>query len=135
MTYKLLNSNLWRGFSLKSIIPFIVKYNPIKKLAIIQFEKKTDKIYKSFELQYIDGESYGKGYRIVAYRKDNHVDVYDDSYLHFLEDEKFNVAERGLNKHIQVPIKKAYLEKQNNCEYISFSFKDLENRKIDFFIK
>ena len=120
---------------MKSIIPFIVNYSPIKKLAIIPFEKKTDKIYKSFELQYIDGEPYGNGYRIVAYRKDNYVDVYDDSSLQFQENEKFNVAERGLNRHIQVPIKKAYLEKQNNCECISFSFKDLENRKIDFYIK
>lgn len=120
---------------MKSLIPFIVNYSPIKKLAIIPFEKKTDKIYKSFELQYIDSEPYGNGYRIVAYRKDNYVDVYDDSSLQFQENEKFNVAERGLNKHIQVPITKAYLEKQNNCECISFSFKDLENRKIDFYIK
>lgn len=41
---------------MKSIIPFIANYSPIKKLAIIPFEKKTDKIYKSFELQYIDGK-------------------------------------------------------------------------------
>ena len=120
---------------MKSIIPFIVNYSPIKKLSIIPFEKKADKIYKAFELQYIDGEPYGNGYRIVAYRKDNYVDVYDDSSLKFQENEKFNVAERGLNRHIQVPIKKACLEKQNNCECISFSFRDLENRKIDFYIK
>ena len=120
---------------MKNIIPFIVNYSPIKKLAIVPFEKKPDKIYKSFELQYIDGEPYGNGYRIVAYRKDSYVDVYDDISLQFQENEKFNVAEKGLNRHVQVAIKKAYLEKQNNCEYISFSFKDLENRKIDFYIK
>ena len=120
---------------MKNIIPFIVNYSPIKKLAIIPFEKKPDKIYKGFELQYIDGKPYGKGYRIVAYRKDSYVDVYDDISLQFQENEKFNVAEKGLNRHVQVAIKKAYLEKQNNCEYISFSFKDLENRKIDFYIK
>ena len=120
---------------MKNIIPFIVNYSPIKKLAIIPFEKKPDKIYKSFELQYIDGEPYGNGYRIVAYRKDSYVDVYDDISLQFQENEKFNVAEKGLNRHVQVAIKKAYLEKQNNCECISFGFKDLENRKIDFYIK
>ena len=49
---------------MKNIIPFIVNYSPIKKLAIIPFEKKPDKIYKGFELQYIDGKPYGKGYRI-----------------------------------------------------------------------
>lgn len=120
---------------MKSIIPFKVNYSPIKKLAIIPFERKTDKIYKGFELQYIDGNPYGNGYRIVAYRNDNYVDVYDDFSLKFQENEKFNVAENGLNKHIQVCIKKAYLEKQDNCECISFSFEDLENRRINFYIK
>ena len=67
--------------------------------------------YKGFELQYSDGKPYGKGYRIVAYRKDSYVDVYDDISLQFQENEKFNVAEKGLNRHIQVAIKKAYLEK------------------------
>ena len=76
-----------------------------------------------------------KGYRIIAYRKDNYVDVYDDISLEFQENETFNVAENGLNKHIQVPIKKTYLEKEKDSEYISFSFEDLENRKIDFYIK
>ncbi len=46
---------------MRSLIPFIVNYRPIKKLAIIPFEKKKDKIYKSFELQYIDGTPYGNG--------------------------------------------------------------------------
>lgn len=120
---------------MKSIIPFIVNYSPIKKLAIIPFEKKTDIIYRGFELQYIDGEPYGKGYRIIAYRNDKYVDVYDDFSLKFQNNEKFDVAEKGLNKHVQASIEKTYLEKQNNCECISFSFKDLKNRKIDFYIK
>lgn len=29
---------------MKNIIPFIVNYSPIKKLAIVPFEKKPDKI-------------------------------------------------------------------------------------------
>ena len=120
---------------MKSIIPFIVNYSPIKKLAIIPFEKKTDKIYKAFELQYIDGYPYGNGYRIIAYRNNNYVDVYDDLSLKFQNNEKFNVAEKGLNRHIQVPIKRICLEKQDDCECISFNFKDLENREIDFYIK
>ncbi len=31
---------------MKCIVPFIVKYSPIKKLAIIPFEKNPDEIYK-----------------------------------------------------------------------------------------
>lgn len=70
---------------MKSIIPFKVKYNPVKKLAIIPFEKNPDVIYKSLELQYIEGEPYGRGYRIIAYRNDSYVDVYDDNSLIFQE--------------------------------------------------
>lgn len=97
---------------MKSIIPFIINYSPIKKLALIPFEKNPDKIYKGFELQYIDGEPYGKGYRVIAYRNDEYIDVYDDISLKFQKNEKFNVAKKGLNKHIQVAIQKTYLNKK-----------------------
>ena len=120
---------------MKCILPFVINYSPIKRLAIIPFEKNPDKIYRSFELQYIDGEPYKKGFRVIGYRLDNYVDVYDDVSLNFQENETFNVAENGLNKHIQVPIKNTHLEKIDNCEWLSFSFNDLENRKIDFNIK
>lgn len=120
---------------MRNIIPFIVKYSPIKKLAIIPFEKKPDKIYKGFELQFLHGDPYGNGYRVIAYRNDNYVDVYDDLSLSFQKDERFNVAENGLNKHTQTSIENVCFDKQNNCECISFSFKDIENRKIDFYLK
>ena len=119
---------------MKSIIPFIINYSPIKKLALIPFEKNPDKIYKGFELQYIDGEPYGKGYRVIAYRNDEYIDVYDDISLKFQKNEKFNVAKKGLNKHIQVAIQKTYLNKKNDCEKISFNFKDIQDRQISFFI-
>jgi len=120
---------------MKSIVPFIVKYSPIKKLVLIPFEKNPDEIYQCFELQYIDGAPYGAGYRMVAYRNDNYVDVYDDMSLKFIEDEKFNVAGNGLHKHIQTEITETKLEMENCCEHISFSFSDINNRKINFSIK
>lgn len=120
---------------MKNIIPFLVNYSPIKNLVLVPFEKENDKIYKCFELQYIDGEPYGAGYRIIAYRNDNFVDVYDDFSLKFQKDEKFDVTEKGLNQHLQVSIKKAKFENQNKCQCISFGFEDLENRKIDFIIE
>lgn len=58
-------------------IPFELKYIPIKKLALINFEKNPDSVYNALELQYLDGEEYGTGYRVVAYRCDGFVDVYD----------------------------------------------------------
>ena len=45
---------------MKTCLPIIVKYSPIKKLALIPFEKSPDTIYRGFELQFIEGEPYGK---------------------------------------------------------------------------
>ena len=120
---------------MKCIIPFIIKYSPIKKLIIVPFEKNPDQIYKGFELQYIDGKDYGQGYRIIAYRNDNYVDVYDDKSLIYNSEEKFDVALNGLNKHIQTNIDNIVFESSENCELVSFSFVDIKNRKVDFIIK
>lgn len=120
---------------MKCIVPFIVKYSPIKKIAIIPFEKNPDETYKGFELQYISGEPYGTGYRIIAYRNDDYVDVYDDLSLEFNKDEKFDVALNGLHQHIQTKISDSIFEMNNNCERLSFSFVDINNRRINFSIE
>ena len=106
-------------------LPNIVKNSHIKKLAIIPFEMSPDTFYRGFELHFIDGEPYGVGYRILAYRNDKCVDVYDDMRMNFLENERFNVVENGLNKHIQTQINNVQFCKENNNQLISFQFVDL----------
>lgn len=120
---------------LKSYLPIIVNKSPIRKLAIIPFEKLPDTIYRGFELQLIEGEPYGVGYRVLAYRNDKYVDVYDDLDLNFLEDEKFNVVENGLHKHIQTRINNVQLRKVDNNQIISFEFVDIQDRKISVHIE
>lgn len=115
---------------MKVILPFKINYSPIKKLALINFEKKPDKLYKGLELQYIDGKSYGKGYRIIAYRNDDYVDVYDDYSLKYIENEKFNVVENGLNEHVQTRLDNINFERTNGNVEITFTFSDLLNREI-----
>lgn len=115
---------------MKTYLPIIVKYSSIRKLAIIPFEKSPDIIYRGFELQFIEGEPYGKGYRIIAYRNDKYVDVYDDMTLNFIENERFNVTENGHNKHVQTAINNVQFCKVDNNQIISFEFVDIQNRKI-----
>lgn len=120
---------------MKGYLPIIVKYSPIRKLALIPFEKSPDVFYRGFELQFIDGEPYGVGYRVLAYRNDKYVDVYDDMSLNFLENESFNVVENGLNKHIQTRIGNVQLGKQGYNQIISFEFVDIQERKISVHIE
>ena len=83
---------------MKTYLPIKVKSSPIRKLAIIPFEKNPDTIYHAFELQYFNGEPYGTGYRVLAARNDGFVDVYDDKALNFMENEQFQVTENGLQE-------------------------------------
>ena len=43
------------------IIPFGLTSCPMTKLAIINFEKKPDSVYKGLELQYFDDDKEGRG--------------------------------------------------------------------------
>lgn len=115
---------------MKAILPFEIRYSPIKALVLIPFAKHPEPVYKGLELQYIDAEESGKGFRVIAYRNDSYVDVYDDYSLTFHADEKFDVAENGLNKHIQTNFGNTSFQKKNGNVEIVFSFKDLLNREI-----
>lgn len=115
---------------MKVIIPFKLKYIPIKKLALISFEKDPDEVYRGMELQYLDGAPYGKGWRVIAYRYDNYVDVYDDYALNTIENEKFDVAENGLANYSKIEISRTRFDKDEFGAHICFFFKDIFNRNI-----
>jgi hypothetical protein len=121
---------------MKAILPFELKYTPISELALINFEKKKpDTIYKGLELQYIDGEDMGKGYRVIAYRNDAYVDVYDEKTIKYIPEEKFDVAQKGLKQHVQRQFENTGFYKEDGNVHISFTFMDCDNRKIEVDIK
>ena len=117
----------------KTFLPLTIKYCPITKLALIPFEKKPEKIYRGFELQYLNGKRTGVGYRVLGYRTDNYVDVYDDVSLLFDPNETFNVVENGANQHVQTQIDQVHFQKNGKSQVLGFSFTDVEGRKINFY--
>lgn len=112
------------------IIPFEISCNPMKKLAIINFEKNPDDVYKGLELQYFDDDKYGKGYRVIAYRCDGYVDVYDDLSLNYIENENFDVAGKGLGDRKMVPMESTAFQIENGGIFLSFRFLDKVGRTI-----
>jgi len=116
---------------MNAILPFEVKYTPITKLALINFERNPDPVYSGLELQYIDGAPLGKGFRVIAYRNDKYVDVYDEKTIHFIPNEKFDVTQKGLKQHVQRQFDNTCCDKQNGKVHISFIFKDCDNRTIE----
>lgn len=115
---------------MKAIIPFKLLCMPMRKLALISFEKDRDEVYRGLELQYIDGLPYGTGWRVLAYRNDNYVDVYDDIELNTIENERFDVAEKGLKNYIKTAINEVRFEKDDYGVHICFWFQDILNRNI-----
>jgi hypothetical protein len=113
------------------VLPFPIAYIPIKKLALINFEKEPDKEYTGLELQYLSGEAFGSGYRIIAWRLDGYVDVYDEFTLTKPDPKSFQVAGRGLKEYYQVAIQKVRFEKGK----LSFKFTDKRGRRISVFIE
>lgn len=112
------------------LIPFTFSASPMQKLAIVNFERKPDSVYKGLELQYFAGGAYGTGHRVIAWRCDGYVDVYDDLSLNSQAGEDFDVAGKGLAEHLKVNIDNARLEKKDGCYEISFAFTDKLNRSI-----
>lgn len=124
-----------RGNRMKAILPFEVKVQPLTKLALINFENNPDQVYCGLELQYIEGSSMGRGYRVIAYRNDKYVDVYDEETIRYIPEEKFDVTQKGLKQHVHRKLEHISLDSQKGKVHISFAFTDCENRIIEVEIK
>lgn len=129
---KIVNNNVMAvGADNKTaVIPFSFTYIPLTKLALINFEKSPDSNYVGLEPQYIDDEQIGTGYRVIAYRQDGYVDVYDDISLNDDKDDSFDVTGKGLCERVKVEMENTRFEKVDDRVLISFQFKDKYGRKI-----
>ncbi|MBU9711912.1 hypothetical protein [Evansella tamaricis] len=116
------------------IIPFSFTNIPIKKLALINFKKNEDSKYIALEPQYLDDKMIGKGYRVIAYRKDGYVDVYDEKSLHDDKNDSFDVAGKGLCERLKVEMASTRFEKTGDVVFISFQFTDKYGRNINVFL-
>lgn len=117
-----------------AILPFTIKRTPVEKILLVNFDKDPDTLYTALELQFLNGAPYGKGYRILAYRNDQYIDVYDDDCLTFQPKESFSVASKGLGDHLVVSIKHTKFALHENALVASFEFLDKLNRMISVHI-
>ncbi len=109
--------------------PFSLDIVPMQKLFLINFEKDPDEIYHGLEPQLFDDPSSGRGLRIIAWRKDGYVDVYQQPELP--KEDDFNVASKGLANLIIDPMPGAYFHVSEKGVDVSFAFTDKTGREID----
>jgi hypothetical protein len=109
--------------------PFSLKINPMQRLFLINFEKDPDEIYIGFEPQWFDDKSYGKGLRVIAWRKDGFVDVYQQPSL--AVETNFAVAGKGLSDLLERPMLESRFNISQRGVDVSFSFLDKLGRSIE----
>lgn len=114
-----------------AFLPFHIKRQNITKLALINFEQTSESVYNGLELQYLERKD-TEGYRILAYRNDGYIDIYDDETLPLNPEEDFNVAGKGAKEHVNTKMTNVRFEKdeQDNV-HISFAFYDVLGRPIN----
>ena len=103
--------------------------SPIERLFLINFEKDPDEIYSGLEPQWFDDASYGKGLRVIAWRKDGYVDVYQQPDLTI--EEKIDVAAKGLADTRICPMLNARFNVTKSGVDVAFDFEDKTGRKLE----
>ena len=117
------------------IIPFNMEITPIKKIILVNFDKNPEEIYFGLELQYLVTKNEGSGYRLIAYRNDKYVDVYDEESLHIQDVGSFEVCENGLANFRKVTFSKIGFEMSGEGIQVEFALADYLGREIDVTIK
>lgn len=119
----------------KVLQPFTMEILPIKKLILFNFEKTPEAIYKSLELQYLETKREGKGFRVIAYRNDRYVDIYDEESLCIKDVGKFEVCDKGLKHYRKVTFDKGYFQLTKEGIHVECCFHDYKSRLIDIVVQ
>jgi hypothetical protein len=115
------------GFQMYS--PFTLNISPMERLFLINFQKDPDEIYIGFEPQWFDDATYGTGLRIIAWRKDGYIDVYQQPGL-TIED-KLDVAAKGLADTTVSALHNSRFNVTKSGIDVAFAFEDKAGRKVE----
>ncbi|MGO4956646.1 hypothetical protein ACTQ49_05125 [Luteococcus sp. Sow4_B9] len=112
------------------ILPLRVTVAPVQRLALIPFDRHADHVYEGLEPQYIDrGDECG--WRVLAYRHDGHVDIYDDATLTLDPTERSSATGKGVRRHVTTLLDDARIDRDDEGRaHISVAFTDLYGRRI-----
>ena len=112
--------------------PFKLQLDPMRRLLLINFEKDPDEVYLGLEPQIIDHPQNGRLLRVLAWRKDGYVDVYQQPGLS--KDDDFAVAGKGLADLLERTMADARFEIGPTGVDVYFAFADKEGRPIEVVI-
>ncbi len=112
------------------LLPLRVERASVSRLALLEFTAGADSVYEGLEPQFID-RGHERGIRIIGYRHDGHVDLYDDLSLAPEPEEESRVTGKGRLHYRHVDLRRPVLERDDAGRlHIEFSFVDVEGRRI-----
>ena len=118
------------GKTREVLLPLEVRTMPVRGILLLDLEDGEDEIYKGFEPQSVEQGS-GKGMRIIGYRHDGFVDVYDDLALPAETNPRFEVTGKGLHKYRHVDLGEPVLERDEQGRVRARAeFVDVIGRKV-----
>lgn len=111
------------------ISPFHLDTEPMRALALFNFERDSDEVYKGLEPQAFDDEVHGRGLIVIGWRVDGRVDVFHEPGLR-LDPANYAIAGAGLHRLEPRELGRGRFEIGPNGLEVDLSFTDLEGRPI-----
>jgi len=113
------------------VFPFLLGIEPIKRLLVISFEDDSE--YEMIEPQFFNDSFFGKGLRILMYRRDKKIDVYTQPGVYF-DSTTFAIG-KGLGYANETLMSPDLFEISKTGVDVDIAFTDYKGRRIELFIK
>ena len=108
---------------------FRMQLDPMRRLLLINFEGGRDEVYLGLEPQYFDDPVHGQGLAVVAYRRDQQIDVYHQPGVR-LEPAHYDFVGKGLAGLHERSMDGARFEIHESGVDAAFAFEDSQGRAI-----
>lgn len=109
--------------------PFHFSIETMERLALINIEKDPDELYEGFEPQVFEDDHSGRSLRVLAYRRDKRIDVYQQPGMRAVK-EDFDVAVKGCQNLVERPLQGARFEMAGPGLRVEFAFEDVQGRPV-----
>jgi hypothetical protein len=116
------------------VSPFHLDTQPMRALALFNFERDPDHVYKGLEPQAFDDDVHGRGLLVIGWRVDGRVDVFHDPGLR-LDPATYAIAGGGLHRMSTRDLSRGILELGPSGARIDLAFTDLADRPIRLVVR
>lgn len=109
--------------------PFAIRFDPIKRILLVNFTNDPDSIYEGFEPQVMRLSDGNEAHLVIGWRLDGRVDVYHDPRLQ-PDSTTYRIAGKGLSKLVPTVFAEAEFRMTTTGITASYDFRDAFDRQV-----